>query len=406
MTPTEFATDDLAARSVTDDPYGYFGWLRETDPVHWNELFGAWIVTSHRDVSLVARDHARFSADYTYMGQYALHPPVPEADLAELDFINQTCRPFSHRTRPEHLPMRQATHLRFTPRAVERWRPRVRARAQELVEECREEGAMDVKAHLASPLTVATIAWLLGVSERDVKRLTELNDTFMSPGFATDRLRRQGTAWREIRDYFAPLVVAREKEPKDDVISAFADAKTRGVFTLDECVANLNEFVLGGYKTTANWICNGLHAFLRNPSQWSLLRSDPEALCKPAIEECLRFEPTSKFSMRVCTQDVELGGKSLTASQIVYFVMSSANRDPRVFADPDRFDITRTPNPHLTFSAGIHHCLGAAFTRLEGQEVFRVLVETFQELDLANDEIEYPPNLSHREIDALQIRWP
>lgn len=146
-------------------------------------------------------------------------------------------------------------------------------------------------------------------------------------------------------------------------------------------------------------------AFIRNPDQWDRLRSDPEGLAASATEECLRYEPPLKLlPTRLATQDVELGGKTIRSGETVSYVCVSANRDPRVFEKPDTFDITRSPNPHVSLGGGIHHCLGAALARVEGQEAFKALARSFPRLKL-DGEVEYVNNVVRHMLTGLHVSW-
>jgi cytochrome P450 len=160
-----------------------------------------------------------------------------------------------------------------------------------------------------------------------------------------------------------------------------------------------------GTRPQLGLIAKGTLAFIRNPEQWDLFRRDPEGLAPSATEECLRYDPPLKMMpVRIAAQDVELGGKLIRAGDDVAYVIASANRDPRVFADPDTFDITRSPNPHVAFGGGIHHCIGAALARIEGQEAFKALARSFSRLRLQR-EVEYVPNTIHHMLTALHVSW-
>ena len=134
-----------------------------------------------------------------------------------------------------------------------------------------------------------------------------------------------------------------------------------------------------------NLICNGTLALIRHPDQWELLRVDPAGAARSATEECLRYDPPVKSTQRIAAQDVERHGKTIRQGDRIRWIMAAANRDPRAFAEPDRFDVGRKPNPHVSFGAGIHYCLGASLARIEGQEVFRALAERFGTLRLESE---------------------
>ena len=144
---------------------------------------------------------------------------------------------------------------------------------------------------------------------------------------------------------------------------------------------------------------------MRNPDQWERLCVDPVGLCASATEECLRYEPSVVFLSRVAKHDVELGRAIIRAGDKVFWVIGSANRDPRVFPNPDSFDITRSPNPHLTFGGGVHHCIGAALARVEGQEAFRALAESFPRLRLQSEDIERFQSSGIRALRSLRVSW-
>jgi pimeloyl-[acyl-carrier protein] synthase len=162
--------------------------------------------------------------------------------------------------------------------------------------------------------------------------------------------------------------------------------------------------LLAGHETTINLICNGTLALIRHPEQWALLQESP-ALAVRATEECLRYDPPVKSLQRIAAEDVELRGNVLRKLDRARWFIPSANRDPAKFPEPDQFDITRDPNPHVAFGSGIHHCLGATLARVEGQEAFSALVERFPALHLTTEELEYQPSITFRSLKALPVTW-
>lgn len=398
-----FDTDDLTAAAVIADPYTYFGTLRESDPVHWNERHRKWIVTRHGDVAWLIRQHHLFSSEITGLAEIlSASPPIDGADRALAEHLAETNKSIVVSDRPAHKPMRMAMQGWFTPRAVEKWRSVLSEKARELIAAKLPDGGMEVKADLAVWLPLTTVCLMLDVPEADASRLRELSDTLTNEGFSPDRLRDIVPAWDELRDYFSPLLESRAKRPGDDLISLLAEGEREGAFDRTSSLANVVLLLVAGHGTTLNLICNGVHSFIRFPDQWDRLREDPDGLSVSAVEECLRYDPSLKGMLRVTARDTELRGRRIKAGDGVFWVIAAANRDPRVFADPDSFDITRSPNPHLTFGAGIHHCLGAALARVEAQETFRALAETFPRLRLAAP-VEYRPNLFDREVHALHV---
>jgi cytochrome P450 len=373
--------------------------------VHWNPLFKTWIVTRHSDVAWVVRNHELFSSAVSSGDPSDVYPPIDEADW-ELVRRLKPARSLIISDRPDHLAMRQTIHRWFTPKASEKWRSQLAMRAQELIDARRADGTMELKEDLATPLPLLTICWMLGVPREDAAHLHELTNVTQTVDFAPDRLRAAYDAFVELSEYFTPLIEARAKQPREDLISMLADGERRGVFTREECLASILLLLVAGHETTLTLISKGTLAFIRNPEQWDLFRGDPEGLAVSATEECLRYDPPVNIIIRqrVAAQDVELGGKLIRSGDEVAYAIASANRDPRVFADPDTFDITRSPNPHLAFGGGIHHCIGAALGRIEGQEAFKALARNFTRLRLER-EVEYTPVLGLHTVSELPVSW-
>lgn len=405
-----FETDDLMTPEVNADPWGYFGRLREHDPVHWNPLFKTWIITRYRDVKAVLRRHEQYSSKIPIPPDLAgEYPPIDQQDwpLAE-DLAGY--RAFIFHDRPEHLAMRRAIHRWFTPRAVEKWRGSIAARAQALIDAHREAGTMEVKRDLATPLPLVTICWMLGVPSEDAKLLYELAARVYPGGtdnqeYGSRRLRVGHDAITQLRDYFTPLIEERARNPREDLVSMIAEGEITGAFTREDALASIMILMDAGHTTTLNLISKGALAFIRHPEEWDLLRRDPDNLAPSALEEVLRYDPPLKMViLRFTTRDVELGGKVIRAGESVSYVIASANRDPEMFRDPDTFTITRSPNPHVAFGGGIHHCLGAALARVSGQETFKVLARNFPRLHLGCD-VEWMIHPVHHMVRELHIRW-
>jgi pimeloyl-[acyl-carrier protein] synthase len=168
---------------------------------------------------------------------------------------------------------------------------------------------------------------------------------------------------------------------------------------------NTSLLLLAGHETTINLLCNGTLAFIRHPEQWELLKKDPASRTVRATEECLRYDAPVKSIQRIASQDVEMHGKLLRQNDRIRWFISSANRDPKTFAEPSTFNISRYPNPHVAFGSGIHHCLGATIARLEGQEAFKAMAERFPHLQLETETLEYQPSITFRSLKSLPVTW-
>jgi pimeloyl-[acyl-carrier protein] synthase len=206
-------------------------------------------------------------------------------------------------------------------------------------------------------------------------------------------------------EYVSPLVDERIVNPGDDFISVLARGEKQGIFSRHQVLVNTSLLLLAGHETTINLLCNGTLAFLRHPDQWALFKQNPAALAKQATEECLRYDAPVKSIQRLASQDVEMRDKVLRKNDRIRWFISSANRDPEVFGNPETFDITRDPNPHVAFGSGVHHCLGATLARLEGQEVFKALAERFPSLQSETEELEYQPSITFRSLKSLPVKW-
>lgn len=399
--------DDLFAADVIAEPYGYFARLREQDPVHWNDRFGLWVITGYDSVVQLLRHPEDFSSAVALNTGGAPYPPVTPEDEPLFDEVREfRGAQLVEQDRPVHLEQRTVIHKYFTPTAMEAWRPFVRRAVHELLDEIGPRGGMDTITDLAAPLPVRVIARMMDVPYEHRDHLRALADSILHMNRGEpDRLRPLTEGIRGIVDYAAPFVERRLETPGDDLISALAGGERLGVFTRHEVLVNTGLLLFAGHETTMNLICNGLLALIRHPDQWRLLRADPEGRARLATEECLRYDPPVKSTQRVAARDTEVLGEKISEGDRIRWIIAAANRDPAVFDDPDRFDIERQPNPHLSFGSGIHYCLGVALARIEGQEVFRALAERFDEFRLATDSLEYQPSLQFRSLKSLPVTW-
>jgi cytochrome P450 len=392
---------------VIADPYTYYGRLREEDPVHWNALYDLWVITRHADVVWMTRHHELFSSAVFRNDPRPAYPAIDESDLGLYEYVrNYQADQFIQHDRPEHLEMRKVVHSYFTPRSMEAWRPFVQNAVKELLDAAEAKGHMDVMKDLATPLPVLVIAQMMGVPTADRQHVRDLAEKLLYIGRGEyDRMRMLTEGMQGMIDYVSPLVDERIVNPGDDFISVLAQGEKQGVFTRHQVLVNTSLLLLAGHETTINLLCNGTLAFLRHPDQWALFKQDPAGQAKRATEECLRYDAPVKSIQRIAAQDVEMRDKVLRKNDRIRWFITPANRDPEVFANPDTFDITRDPNPHVAFGSGVHHCLGATLARVEGQEVFKALAERFPALHLETEELAYQPSITFRSLKALPVAW-
>jgi cytochrome P450 len=399
---------DLFTRDVIQDPYTYFGRLREEDPVHFNELYETWFITRYDDLVWLTRHPELFSSAVLKTDPRPPAPAIAESDMGLFEYVKDFFGSFFiQHDRPEHADMRKVVHHYFNPKSMESWRPLVVDVINSLLDEAEEKGSMDVMHDLAVPVPLLVIAQMLGMPNQDRPFLRHLSEQLLFIGRGEmDRMKPVSEAIQELQEYLGPLVVERLDNPGDDLLSVLASGEKNGAFTRDEVVANAVLLLLAGHETTINLICNGTLAFIRHPAQWHLFKQAPAKLMKSATEECLRYDSPVKTLTRIASEDIEMrGGKVLKKYDRLRWVMSAANRDPGQFAEPETFDINRYPNLHVAFGSGIHHCLGATLARLEGQEAFRALAERFDSLHLETDDIEYQPSITFRSVKSLPVTW-
>ena len=398
--------DNMLSPEVLTDPYTYFGTLRETEPVHWNDAFKMWIVTRYDDSVWIVRRHEVFSNAVWVNASDDPYPPIYESDKNIYRFIRGVFGDWlTFRDRPSHYDIRRILQQYFTPRYMEKWRSLIRSTVHELIDDLQDADSMDLVRDFAAPLPTLMIAKMMEMDHEDrgfIKDLAIKLTFFGRP--EPDRMQTIYNAIDELIQYVEPMVEERLSEPGEDLITLLASGEKKGIMERKEVLANVLLLLLAGHDTTINLLANGTVELLRHPEEMEKLRENPE-LRVTATEECLRYEPPVKTVQRVAMQDVTVGDKLIREGDLIRWSPSSANRDPEHFDDPERFDISRNPNHHLTFSAGIHHCLGAFMARYEGQEAFSALAERLPNLELVDDKIEYEPTITNRSPMSVPVRW-
>jgi pimeloyl-[acyl-carrier protein] synthase len=405
--------EDWLAPDMVYDPYAYFSRVRTEMPVHWNERHRTWVVTRYRDVVWLLRHPEWFSSAVFQHRPFAPKTAEPDAQQALYTRIQSSFTDMLiQQDRPMHTALRRAIHGFFTPNAIARWRPGVQSIVAALIDRLEPQGAMDFRRDVATPMTLLVMARLLGLPDPDDEALRSLSDKLLL--IARWRFLQHGqdgrpcataTAIEDLHRLLTPLIEARTAAPQDDLLSLFAQAEHTGILSRQQVLANVMMLLMAGHETSINLVCNGVLALLQHPEQWAALIQAPQALAQPATEECLRYEPPVKSLRRIATQDLELAGQRIRQGEEIRWVIAAANRDPLVFDRPDQFDVTRTPNPHLGFGTGIHHCLGVGIARMEGQETLWALAQRLPTLRLQDGPLTYQPSLTFRALTALPVTW-
>jgi pimeloyl-[acyl-carrier protein] synthase len=391
-------------RRFLEDPYPQYRRLRERDPFHKSMLTGGWVLSRHRDISAVLRDPRCFVdnrklPNWTRMRDEMVRSGAITEEEAESRMM-LTSDP------PDHTRLRSLVNRAFTPRAVESLRPRMEEIVEQQLGHAAAAGRMDVIADLASPLPVMVISEMLGIPTADREQFTRWShEVAHGVGNVTmDEQRIATRGGRELRAYLATIVDERRREPREDLLSALVAAEQDGdKLTMDEVYSMAVLLLVAGNETTTNLIGNGLIALLRHPEQVHALRDHP-SLIGSAIEELLRYDSPVQMTVRFTLEDVDLGeGQVLKAGKQTFLLLGAANRDPEAFERPDDLDITRQENRHLSFSNGIHYCLGAPLARMEGQIALSALVSRFPDMRLSTDRLEWSNNIVLRGVRSLPI---
>ena len=398
------ATFDPWSAEFVAYPYDAYAELREHAPVSRYEPTGQWLVSRYQDVGALLRDR-RLGRTYTHRYTHEeFGRPAP--DPAHEPFHTLNDHGLLDLEAPDHTRIRRLVSKAFTPRMVQELRPTVTRLADELVGGLLADGGGDLIAAVAEPLPVAVIAEMLGVPEADRGLLRPWSAAItgmfeLNPGEETAR--RAVTASIEFSDYLRALIRERRTRPGTDLISALIRAQ-EGADALNEqemvstCVLLLN----AGHEATVNTTGNGWWALLRNPDQLDRLRGSVDELLPTAVEELMRYDTPLQMFERWVLEDIEVAGVSIPRGSEVALLFGSANRDPARFTDPDRLDVARTDNPHITFGAGIHFCLGAPLARLELGESYGALLRRAPGLRLVR-EPEWQPGYVIRGLKELLV---
>ena len=379
---TYSASSAWLSADLLADPYPLYKSLRESRPVHFDQLRQSWVLARYHDVERVLRDDAHFTAEQGVPNSMLVSDP------------------------PRHTRLRGLVSKAFTPRTVRQLRPRIQEIAGSVLDAVAGRTEFDVIDEFAYPLPITVIAELLGVEpeHRDFFRIQSQKIALSLGPNADPRVAERATEGRaELVRYFNGLIARRRVDPRDDIVTAMIGAEDRGdVLNHGEMLAMLLLLLVGGHETTVNLIGNGLLALLRNPDQLEMFR-DEEGIERQAVDELLRYDPPAQYTGRIARKEVEIGGQTIRTGDRVRLILASANRDAEVFDEPDRLDLTRNPCDHLSFGIGVHFCLGAELARLEGEIALSTIVRRFPHLRLTGQALRWRPAPVLRGLEALPL---
>ena len=375
---TTTPASDLAP-SAADEP-ALLDWLRrmrDDQPV-WRDGTGIWHVFRHADVETVIRDPATFSSNSGRI--FPAARPVQRGMLTAID-------------PPEHRSLRRLVSAAFTPRTVAGLEPRIRQVTRELLDPAGER--FDLVDTLAFPLPVIVIAELLGIPSTDRPTFRRWADTLfdqanIDPEDSLQKVGEEAVASvaptiREMNTYLLDYIRSRRANPGQDLTSKLLQAEVDGERLDDqEIIGFVGLLLLAGHITTTATLGNTIVSFEESPNAAKEIRADPSPL-PAAIEEVLRYRTPFPRLARIATTNAQVGDVEIPAQGVILVWLTAANRDARVFPDPNRFDIHRKPNPHLTFGHGIHFCLGAPLARLEAKVALRIMLDRYRGITVATD---------------------
>jgi len=370
-----FDTAEVDERFIAD-PYPRYRELRERDPIH-RCADGTWLLTRYADLDRIYRDRRAFSSDKhaAFAPKFGTGSPLYEHHTTSLVFSDP----------PYHTRIRRAIVAALTPRILKDMSPQVTALVDRLLERIGELGEFDAIGDFAAAIPVEVIGNLLTVPRQEREPLRDWSLAILGglePTLTPEVRRRGETAVSEFLEYLRELIAKRRKDPVDEdgmLARLIREERAAEPISERELLHNCMFLLNAGHETTTNLIGNGIALLLENPEALRRLQADP-SLIAGAVEECLRCESPNQLGNRLVVEPVQVGEVSFAPGAYLHLGIGAANRDPAVFADPDRFDIARSPNPHLAFAAGGHACAGMSVARLEGQIALQRLFQRFPRL--------------------------
>ena len=386
------------------NPYPIFERMRDEDPCYWSTRLRSWVITRYDDVKGVCMDRSRLSSD-------RLRPFFESLPSAETERIGAIMRYLTlwmvFKDPPEHARLRRLTSKVFHAKSMLAMRPQVEDISQALIVGMGDREEFDFIAEFAGPLPCLVIMALLGVAREDLSAVKRMSDDMAlfigSSRTSSAKYDTAEKATQEMAAFFRDLIARRRAEPQSDLISeliSLRDGDDR--LSEDELIATCILLLFAGHETTTNLLANGLLSLMRFPEQMHSLRHQPD-LVSNAVEELLRFEGPSSAQVRLVVQAHALHGKELAVGDRIFVMLSAANRDPRVFDQPDRLNLVRSGQTHLAFGFGMHMCLGFPLDRTLGRVAFPKVLAAFSHLEPVGDQ-SWINSLVFRGMHSLNVR--
>jgi len=396
---TKLAAFVLSPR-VRATPWALYAELQRREPV-LRTRFDAVLVSRHADVTAVLRDRTT-SVDEARATAFA------DADRSS-PMSQVTRRMMLFRDPPDHERLRRLVSRAFTPRRVTELRGAVEEVVARRLDRLHPAGGADLVDELAYPVPIEVVCRLLGIPERDHDRVRRLAApiavAFDVDLFRDEAVERAGdVAALELEAYLRAAATTPALRAPDGLLAELVDAAGDDRLTLDEVIATAALLLLAGHETTSNLLSAGILALLADPAAAQRWRDGDPLVEATATDELLRFTSPVQFTQRVVTERTEVGGTTVEPGELLALLLGAANRDPTVFADPQRLDLARDPNPHVGFGTGIHACLGAALARLEADVAVPAILRRWPDLRL-DGRPRWRPTSVLRGLSTLPVRW-
>lgn len=398
------------------DPHPVYARYRQEDPINWGlpndpRFAGLWYLFRHEDCHNLFRigleDPCPIGGMPSKLGwEFGAGAP----DLAQ-DYFDMRRRFLTAQDPPDHTRVRGAVSQFFSSKRIEECKPRIQELVRELLDEIDVGGddAFDFVEKLAYPLPLLVVSELMGVPVEDRELVHELS-AGLGAGFDVDgtwdKVLLAADAARRFRTYLAPVFADHRAQERDDIIGGMIEAADRdGTLSELDLYATVSILIQGGQSTTMALLARGLLGLLQQRDQWEALVADPDGVSFGATEELLRWtSPAQRPPPRWVYEDIELGGQLIRRGEAIQPMVGSANRDPAVFSDPERIDVTRLPNPHLGFGGGVHRCVGSSLARVQGRVVFAEVAKRFPNLRFDDSaQLHYLDRLTVRALTNLPV---
>ena len=397
----------LGTGEYRQDPYPIYRHLRRHEPVRFSRAWNAWLITRYTDVEGVLRNSEAFSSS----GRLAkLIEPLPREQRKTVqNLIGSFSAGLQHTDPPDHTRIHGLVSRAFTPAFVNNMRQKIQSFVDALLEPVLAQGRMDLVKDFALPLPVLVLGHLLGFSRDECEQFRKWdNDVVALVGSRAGRTDVVERAQRSIDEQVAWLgevTERRRREPREDLFGALVAGLDSGhIRSLAELHGTYLAILIGGHETTTGLISSAMLLMLRHTDQLRKLRGNL-SLMPTAIEECLRCESPLHAVTRVAAAEIQIGTTKIEKGQLIMAMVAAANRDPDVFPNPERFDITRRPNRHLAFGHGVHFCIGAPLARLEGLLALSTLLRRMRNIHLLVEDVEWIENDIFRVPKSLPIEF-